>query len=68
MDKSDDWSPEAGDESFVLESKHCFLTGISAGPPNEFNLEKLEPVRHRINDTMISNGNDPARKYESPTT
>jgi len=53
--KDDDWSPEPGDEPFVVESKGCFVTGISTEPPDEFNVHRLEPVRHGIPETMISN-------------
>ena len=59
--KGEDWSPEPGDEDFVVHSRDCFLTGISKGPPHEFEVYDLEPHRHGIKDTWISNDNEVVR-------
>ena len=59
MYKTPDWSPEPDDEDFVINSRRCFLTGISEGPPDEFEVFNLTPVRHGVKDTTIQNGADP---------
>jgi hypothetical protein len=61
MYKTEDWSPEPGDEDFVIHSRDCFLTGISKGPPGEFDVFDLEPTRHGVKDTLISNDDDVVR-------
>ena len=63
MYKGQDWSPESGDEDFVIESRNCFLTGISAGPPDEFDVFGLSPVRHGVEEAMIQNGADPVKTH-----
>lgn len=59
MSKTEDWSPEPGDEAFELEASSSWLTGTSKGPPDEFDIQDLVPVRHGISDIMISNCSDP---------
>ncbi|KAK5174727.1 uncharacterized protein LTR77_001809 [Saxophila tyrrhenica] len=53
--KASDWEPEPGDEDFVLQSRDAFLTGISTGAPDEFEVHRLEPVRHGVRDTPMTN-------------
>lgn len=53
--KSEDWQPEADDEDFETAAKLCFVTGISQGPPDEWNVDGLRPVRHGVDETIISN-------------
>ena len=59
LDKTENWTPETDDEAFELDSRHTWVTGISRGPPDEFDIQCLSPVRHAFSDTMISNCNDP---------
>ena len=61
MDKDEDWTPEADDEDFELQSKRCFLSGISRGPPDEFDIDDLEPARHGVKTTLINNTADGVR-------
>ena len=61
MYKPEDWSPESDDEDFVLESQQCFVSGISRGPPDEFDVFDLTPIRHGVRNTMIDNDNELVR-------
>lgn len=58
IDKTEDWKPESEDEDFELKSKRCYISGISKGPPDEFDIIDLEPVRHGVKDIMITNEPD----------
>ena len=50
------WRPEEDDEDFEIEAKCCFITGVSEGPPSEFDIDGLNPVRHGVAEAMINNG------------
>lgn len=58
MNKEEGWDFEPTDEDFERESNYSWLTGISEGPPDEFEVSSLVPVRHGVSDTCISNCND----------
>jgi len=49
------WKPEADDEAFEKEAKHCFVTGISVGGVDEMEVSGVEPVRHGFSDGLIDN-------------
>lgn len=66
MYKTEDWRPESRDEDFVRHSSNSFLTGISKGPPDEFDIHGLEPTRHGIDNTMIANCSDPVPSASLP--
>ncbi|KAK3110279.1 hypothetical protein LTR53_015594, partial [Teratosphaeriaceae sp. CCFEE 6253] len=56
--KREDWAPEAGNAEYELQAQHCFVTGISSEPPNEMMLEGLYPVRHGLEETIVSSSTD----------
>lgn len=53
------WRPETDDEDFELDAKICFLTGVSTSPPNEWEVEEFQPVRHGVNGAVICNAFEP---------
>lgn len=57
MSKDDDWCLEPTDEDFEREARYSWLTGISKGPADEFEVNELVPERHGISGTAISNCN-----------
>lgn len=59
MGKDEDWTPEPGDEDFEVEASVSWLTGISTGPADEFDIQGLEPKRHDVSHASISNCGDP---------
>ena len=48
------WMVEDGDEGFEIEGKY-FLSGVGDGSPDEGPLEDLEPVRHGVENVLLSN-------------
>ena len=53
--KDEDWEIESTDEDFEIESKHCFVSGISTEGVDEFDMDGIEPARHGVSEAMISN-------------
>ena len=52
--KEEGWQPENDDQDFELESDY-FLTGQGDGSPDDEPLMIIEPVRHGVEYTYISN-------------
>ncbi|KAK5113899.1 hypothetical protein LTR85_010432 [Meristemomyces frigidus] len=52
--KVPEWQPEPDDEDFETEAKHCFLTGVSRGGVDEWDVTSLKPARHGF-EGMIDN-------------
>lgn len=64
--KSQNWQSESDNGDFEIASKLCFVTGVSKGPPDEWNVEDLRPLRHGVDETTISNAPEMVRL--SPTS
>ena len=50
--------PEADDEDYELEGD-SWVTGISQGPADEFDIHGLTPKRHNVTDADICNSSEP---------
>ena len=59
--KSKDWQPEPDDEDYEREAQSCLVTGISVGPPDEWEIGRLFPMRHNVHQGFISNMPEPVR-------
>ena len=56
--KDDTWVPEAHDEDFEVDAKHCFVTGIGRKGVDEFDAEGFQPVKHGVENCFINSSEE----------